>query len=209
MRRMMPGLSRDRETYCTKEQVATRLKITRLRSLALILAVAIAGPALSQESTIAPILQEDSPNAIPGSFIVVFKDDVDSAKAVESVNLLAAQAGVTQTSAYNIDGFRGFAGVLTDAALTSIRANPSVAYVVPNVEINLDGTQLNPPWGLDRIDQSDLPLNMKYDYAQEGAGVSVYVIDTGIRSTHSDFGGRVMTGYNAMKDGHGTEDCHG
>lgn len=64
-------------------------------------------------------------------------------------------------------------------------------------------------WGIDRIDQRSLPLNGSYEYDTTGAGVSIYIVDTGIYSGHSEFGGRVAPGFDGMGDGRGTEDCMG
>jgi subtilisin family serine protease len=66
-----------------------------------------------------------------------------------------------------------------------------------------------PSWGLDRIDQQNLPLDNKFVRNNRGAGVKVYVIDTGILSSHAEFAGRILPGYSAVNDGRGTEDCHG
>ena len=70
-------------------------------------------------------------------------------------------------------------------------------------------TQVNPTWGLDRVDQRDLPLSRSYSYDDDGDGVYVYVLDTGIRSTHEEFVGRIAPGFTQFRDGRGTEDCHG
>jgi subtilisin family serine protease len=80
----------------------------------------------------------------------------------------------------------------------------------------LHATQLNPPaWGIDRIDQRDLPLDQSYTYDNDGSGINIYILDTGIRLTHNEFGGRasyIPNGNNGdfVNDGHGSaEDCHG
>ena len=65
-----------------------------------------------------------------------------------------------------------------------------------------------PNWGLDRIDQTSLPLNGTFNYPNTGAGVNIYIIDSGIHASHQEFGGRVVSGYTAINDGHGTDDCY-
>jgi subtilisin family serine protease len=81
--------------------------------------------------------------------------------------------------------------------------------VDPDTPVTTSGTQPSPPWVLDRIDQRALPLSASYTYPNDGAGVTAYVVDTGILSTHVDFGGRVRAGYTAINDGRGTGDCNG
>jgi len=74
--------------------------------------------------------------------------------------------------------------------------------------VRLDTTQSNATWGLDRLDQRDLPLNATYSYDKTGSGVTAYIIDTGIRLSHNDFGGRATSGYDAI-DGGSADDCNG
>jgi aqualysin 1 len=73
----------------------------------------------------------------------------------------------------------------------------------------VQGTQSSAVWNLDRLDQRALPLDTTFSYGVTGAGVTVYVVDTGIRSTHAEFGGRVRPGFTVFTDAYGTEDCHG
>jgi subtilisin family serine protease len=75
--------------------------------------------------------------------------------------------------------------------------------------MTISTTQTNPPLGLDRIDQVALPLSGTYSSTATGAGVNAYIIDTGIRTTHSEFGGRATGDFTAIADGNGTNDCHG
>lgn len=103
----------------------------------------------------------------------------------------------------------GFVADLTPESLDALRANPDVAYIEADQPVTATATQSPVTWGLDRIDQRSLPLSGSYTYNQTGSGVTAYIIDTGIRAAHADFGGRVTSGYTAINDGRGTEDCNG
>jgi serine protease len=70
-------------------------------------------------------------------------------------------------------------------------------------------TQPNATWGLDRVDQRDLPLDGNYTYDTTASNVHTYIIDTGVRASHNDFGGRVTTGFSSINDGRGSDDCNG
>ena len=84
-----------------------------------------------------------------------------------------------------------------------------MAYIEVDQVGTLNTVQVNPPTGLDRVSERLLPLDNRYTYSETGSGVHVYVIDTGIRASHSDFGGRVSGGTNTMNAAAGTGDCHG
>ncbi len=103
---------------------------------------------------------------------------------------------------------KGFAATLPAPAVEAIRRNPNVAWVEADGVVTIVVTQTNATWGLDRIDQRALPLSTTYTYDHSGASVHAYVIDTGIRSTHNEFTGRIGNGFTAISSG-GTEDCHG
>ena len=82
-----------------------------------------------------------------------------------------------------------------------------VKFVEEDAVMTADATQSNPPWGLDRIDQHNLPLNATYNYNWTGSGVRVYVIDTAIRTSHTQFGGRAAAVFDAL--GGTGQDCNG
>ena len=144
---------------------------------------------------------------IPGQYIVVFNENVRASTALTD-DLIRAHGGSLRYR-YQF-ALQGFAAQLSDAAAEAIRRNPNVAFVEPDGVVTIVDTQPNPPsWGLDRIDQHPLPLNSAYSYANTGAGVIVYIIDTGIRISHTDVGGRAVDGYDAVDGSLPAADCHG
>lgn len=145
-------------------------------------------------------------DVIEGRYIVLFRPGVADTPG-EARRLVTAHGGAlrfTYTAA-----LQGFAADLPAAAAEALRHNPSVAAVEPDRLVHLATVQDAAPWALDRIDQAALPLSGTYAYASTGAGVHVYVIDTGILPTHVEFGGRVAAGYSVVEDGNGTVDCNG
>jgi len=145
---------------------------------------------------------------IPGQYIVVFQDTVADPVGLAQ-SLVNAQRGVLLYT-YN-NALKGFAAQLPDAAVAVLQLEPLVAYVEPDRQDSLPGTQQmdanGDPWGLDRIDQRALPLSGTYTYTSTGAGVHVYLIDTGIWTAHSEFEGRANNVYDfAGGDG---QDCNG
>ena len=138
-------------------------------------------------------------------YIVVLKNSV--AKVDEVVSEHSAKSGARAEKVFR-HALKGYAATLTDAQLAEVQADARVDYVEPDAEVHAWTTQTGATWGLDRIDQRNLPLSGTFTYTRTGAGVKAYVIDTGIRFTHSQFGGRAVSGYDAV-DGGTADDCNG
>lgn len=136
---------------------------------------------------------------IPGEYIVVLKEGASAAS-------VSAVAGVHPRLVFET-ALNGFAAPLSPAQLTALRHHPSVAYVEQDRAVRAEWTQPNAPWGLDRIDQHFLPLNTTYVYNNLATPVTAYVLDTGIRTGHAEFGGRAFVAYDAF--GGNGQDCHG
>ncbi|OKI58033.1 peptidase S8/S53 subtilisin kexin sedolisin [Micromonospora sp. CB01531] len=146
--------------------------------------------------------------AVADSYLVVLKDSVVAATGVgDTAQRLTARHGGSVARTWTA-ALRGFEIRVGAPAAARIAADSAVAYVEQNHVISIAGTQTNPPsWGLDRIDQRNLPLNSSYTYPNTATNVRAYIIDTGIRTTHSDFGGRASWGTNTV-DSNNT-DCNG
>ncbi len=141
-------------------------------------------------------------------YIVVFKDEVAAAGVRTLADQLAAAQGGQVLRTYR-HALRGFAAALSDEAAQALKQHPDVAFVQPDQVVYALDAQPGATWGLDRIDQRNRPLDDSYTFEATGAGVRAFVIDTGIRTTHLDFGARASAGFDAVGDGRNGEDCHG
>src|SRR5439155_1358610 len=151
--------------------------------------------------------------AITNHYIVVLDRDATGRagdlafNAGETAQLMPEWAG-TVTRRFN-HAINGFAAYMTEQQALSLSEDSRVRFVEEDSVVEALATENNPPWGLDRIGQRDLPLNHVYSYTTTGAGVNAYIIDTGIRRTHTQFGGRALVGFDAVGDGQNTNDCNG
>jgi subtilisin family serine protease len=137
---------------------------------------------------------------VAGRFIVTLKERTNPAA-------VARAQGVRPDYVYT-HALNGFAGAISDAARQGLLRDNRVVRVEPDGIATIVTTQPGATWGLDRVDQTALPLNQTYNYTNTGAGVRAYIIDTGIRFDHSEFGGRASSGYDAV-DGGSADDCNG
>jgi len=139
--------------------------------------------------------------AVPGSYLVMLKG---ATQMTRSAGLTRSYGGQVRQS---FGALNGYEASLTEAAAQRLAASPDVDYVEQNQTVSLLATQSNATWGLDRIDQRNRPLSTTYTYPITATNVTAYIIDTGIRYTHNDFGGRASFGFDAV--GTGGVDCNG
>ena len=160
------------------------------------------------------------PDPIPGQYIVTLADGVargpaqgvlDGPSVPEVARGMALAYGLRLGHRFE-HATQGFVARTDAAGARALAADPRVARIEEDARVHASGVQMNPPsWGLDRMDQRSATLDGAFRFSTDGAGIHLFVIDTGLRTTHADFAGRVDTAdaYSAVGDGAGVEDCNG
>ena len=153
---------------------------------------------------------------INGQYIVVLKDGAASlagerSSAARVSTVARDMAGKHRAKVVRTfdRALRGFVVTADDAALARLLADPKVAYVEEDGIVSINATQTGATWGIDRIDQRDMPLSGSYTYDTTASGVHAYIIDTGVLLTHTQFSGRMGNGYDAVTSGGNANDCNG
>ncbi len=154
-----------------------------------------------------------SPAGLQDRYIVVLNEGHFSSDA-SAIDVESFSRALTDVYGGNVRGvysnvLKGFTAEMNSRQADQMASDPSVRFIEQDTVVSVATEQSNAPWHLDRADQRTLPLDSIYDSALSGAGVHVYVIDTGIRYTHEDFGGRANAVFDNIGDGQNGNDCHG
>jgi subtilisin family serine protease len=160
------------------------------------------GTAASAAPAQGTIQNADVPGAIADQYIVVMKDG-----STTTSDALAGKVGGRVEDRFDT-AVRGFSGRMSAAAARRLAADPAVSYVEQDRRVSIEATQTSATWGLDRIDQQALPLDTHYSYGP-ASNVTAYIIDTGVRMTHTEFAGRVRSGYDFVDNDADATDCQG
>ncbi|MET9628607.1 S8 family serine peptidase [Lentzea sp. NPDC006480] len=174
-----------------------------------IVLAALSTPASAQMGSIQTASVQAAENPVAGSYVVVFKDGATDVPATNAKAFDLARRHGGKISNIYVATVRGFAVKMDEAAAGRLAADPSVAYVRQDGWARMSDTQNDPTWGLDRIDQANLPLDQRYTYPNTAPNVTAYVLDTGIYKAHTEFEGRAKDGYDFIDNDSDASDCQG
>jgi subtilisin family serine protease len=181
--------------------------VPRLIAMTLLLVLAVPAPAVAADKDPA-IRGAGSSQAIPDRYIVVLKDGA-AARVDGLAGTLAGRHNGRVGHVYQA-ALHGFSVSTSAAQARRLAAEPEVAYVEQDQRVQVADTQENPPsWGLDRVDQRAPALSGTYSYDVTASNVTAYVIDSGIRVTHTEFGGRAGWGWDFIDNDALADDCNG
>jgi hypothetical protein len=158
---------------------------------------------------VAQLLRSSRP--VPGEYIVVLKDELKEVAQLGPESIaqeVALKHGGQVLHSYK-SALKGFTLRMSEAQVQKLLQDPRVAYVQENGYVQVSATQTGATWGIDRVDQTSLPLNQTYNYNNNGSGVHAYIVDTGVRLTHTQFTGRIGNGFDSITTGGTGADCHG
>ncbi|MGI3002345.1 S8 family peptidase [Shewanella algae] len=195
----------------------------RKHFIAIAVAAALSSPFVLAQDYQAQLHAVNPAKAIKDQYIVVFNTPaVINLNDPNGVSAYASSMGARLANEHGIEVRQNFGnslnGVLVKANAAQIQSllkDPNIKYVEQDQRVSIEpmveaaGDQGGATWGLDRIDQRDLPLNSNYHYDYDGSGVTAFVIDTGVRNTHNEFGGRASSGYDFIDNDNDSSDCNG
>lgn len=195
----------------------------RKHFIAIAVAAALSSPLVLAQDYQAQLHAVNPAKAIKDQYIVVFNTPaVINLNDPNGVSTYASSMGARLANEHGIEVRQNFGnslnGVLVKANAAQIQSllkDPNIKYVEQDQRVSIEpmveaaGDQGGATWGLDRIDQRDLPLNSNYHYDYDGSGVTAFVIDTGVRNTHNEFGGRASSGYDFIDNDNDSSDCNG
>jgi subtilisin family serine protease len=195
-----------------------RKSLLLIAALALSLTALLSASTPNTRSSASPARKNDKlhkkgAKAIPGHYIVVL-DNVaagepgPASQARQVADVLVSAYGGKVNRVYEA-ALNGYAAEMTEDEALALSEDPRVQFVEEDQIYTIDATQSGATWGLDRIDQRNRPLSGTYTYNWTGSGVRAYVIDTGIRTTHTQFGGRAAVSADFVGDGRNGQDCNG